>query len=188
MLPKSWWEGLPEETKPRFELLRPEETASSNRLNIVESKASALASLAVNLQVGAKQFADRCATCHKLGDQGKIVGPQLEGVGARGLVRLCEDILWPDRNVDEAFKMTMMVLTGGESVSGLVSDRTAESLMLTDQSGKQRRVLLSDIEQEKPSKLSLMPGNFDELMTDAELASLIGYLRSSMPRNVTAKE
>ncbi len=188
VLPKSWWEGLPEESKPRFEMLRPETTGSSSRLDIVEGKASTFASLAVDLQVGAKQFADRCATCHKLGDQGKIVGPQLEGVGARGLVRLCEDILWPDRNVDEAFKMTMMVLAGGESVSGLVSDRTAESLLLTDQTGKQRRVLLSDIEQEKPSKLSLMPGNFDELMTDAELASLIGYLRSSILRKVTAKE
>ena len=179
VLPKSWWEGLPQENNARLEALRPEPNPSSNRLTVVESKASAVEKLAVDLQVGAKQFADRCALCHKLGEQGKVVGPQLEGAGARGVVRLCEDILWPDRNVDEAFKMTMMVLDGGESVSGLVSDRTAESLLLTDQTGKQRRILLIDIEQEKPSKLSLMPGNFDELMTDAELASLIGYLRNS---------
>lgn len=85
----------------------------------------------------------------------------------------------PDRNVDEAFRMTMLVLDGGESVNGLVSDRNSESLLLTDQTGKQRRILLSDIEQEKQSKLSLMPGNFDELMTDSELASLIGYLRNA---------
>ena len=155
-------------------------TASSNRLTVVESKVSAIENVAVDLQVGAKQFADRCAVCHKLGEQGKVLGPQLEGVGARGVQRLCEDILWPDRNVDEAFKMTIMVLDGGESVSGLVSDRTAESLLLTDQTGKQRRILLSDIEQEKLSKLSLMPGNFDELMTDSELASLIGYLRNTV--------
>jgi len=179
VLPKGWWESLPPENIARLEALRPEPSPSSNRLIVVESKASAVEKLAVDLQVGAKQFADRCALCHKLGEQGKVVGPQLEGAGARGIFRLCEDILWPDRNVDEAFKMTMMVLDGGESVSGLVSDRTAESLLLTDQTGKQRRILLSDIEQEKPSKLSLMPGNFDELMTDAELAALIGYLRNA---------
>ena len=115
-----------------------------------------------------------------LGDQGKVIGPQLEGVGARGTARLSEDILWPDRNVDEAFRMTILLLESGESVSGLASDRTAESLLLTDQTGKQRRILLSEIEQEKPSKLSLMPGNFDELMTDVEFASLIGFLRSSV--------
>ena len=179
VLPKSWWEGLSADVKPRLEAIRPEATATSNRLAVVESKASAIESLAIDLQVGAKQFADRCAACHKLGDQGKVIGPQLEGVGARGVLRLCEDILWPDRNVDEAFKMTIMVLDGGESVSGLVSDRTAESLLLTDQTGKQRRILLSEIEQAKLSKLSLMPGNFDELMTDSELASLIGYLRNT---------
>ena len=179
VLPKSWWESLPHESITRLEALRPEPNPSSNRLTVVESKASAMEHLAVDLQVGAKQFADRCAVCHKLGEHGKVVGPQLEGAGARGILRLCEDILWPDRNVDEAFKMTMMVLDGGESVSGLVSDRTAESLLLTDQTGKQRRILLSDIVHEKPSKLSLMPGNFDELMTDAELASLIGYLRNT---------
>ncbi len=179
VLPKSWWESLPQESVARLEALRPEPTLSSSRLSVVENKASAVENLAVDLQVGAKQFADRCALCHKLGEQGKVVGPQLEGAGARGILRLCEDILWPDRNVDEAFKMTMMVLDGGETVSGLVSDRTTESLLLTDQTGKQRRILLSDIEHEKPSKLSLMPGNFDELMTDAELASLIGYLRNA---------
>ena len=179
VLTSSWWESLPQEGKPRLEAIRPEPTATSNRLAVLESKVLAVESLAVDLQVGAKQFADRCALCHKLGDLGKVVGPQLEGVGARGIMRLYEDILWPDRNVDEAFKMTILVLDGGESLSGLVGDRTSDSLLLTDQTGKQRRILLSDIEHEKLSKLSLMPGNFDELMTDAELASLVGYLRNA---------
>jgi len=179
VLPKSWWEGLPQDSVAKLETLRPEPSATSNRLAVVDSKASVIESLAVDIQVGAKQFVDRCALCHKLGDQGKVLGPQLEGVGARGNSRLCEDILWPDRNVDDAFRMTMLLLDGGESVNGLVSDRNSESLLLTDPTGKQRRILLSDIEHEKQSKLSLMPGNFDELMTDSELASLIGYLRNA---------
>lgn len=179
VLPKSWWESLPPESLARMETLKPEATASTDRLAVVERKVTAMERLDIDLELGKKQFADRCAICHKLGDQGKVVGPQLEGVGARGAARLSEDILWPDRNVDEAFRMTILLLDSGESVSGLVSDRTAESLLFTDQSGKQRRILLSEIEQEKLSKLSLMPGNFDELMTDAEFASLIGYLRNS---------
>lgn len=182
VLPKGWWEGLPSESKDRLETLRPAASEASNRLNVVERKAAAIEKLPVDLQVGAKQFADRCASCHKLGDVGKVIGPQLEGVGARGILRLCEDILWPDRNVDEAFRMTIIVLDGGESANGLVTDRTAESFLLTDQTGKQRRIQVADMEQEKLSKLSLMPGNFEELMTDSELASLIGYLRANSAR------
>ncbi|MCY2984794.1 MAG: c-type cytochrome [Planctomycetota bacterium] len=180
VLPKSWWESLPADSLSQLEALRPEANASSDRLAVVERKVAAIERMDVDMQVGKKQFADRCAICHKLGDQGKVIGPQLEGVGARGAARLSEDILWPDRNVDEAFRMTLLLLESGESVSGLVSDRTVESLLLTDQTGKQRRILLSEIDQEKPSKLSLMPGNFDELMTDGEFASLIGFLRSSV--------
>lgn len=177
-LPASWWEGLSEEVGRRMTTLRPETATVSERLAIVEQKSIALAEVSVDLSAGAKQYTERCAVCHKLGDQGNVVGPQLEGIGARGLARLCEDILWPDRNVDEAFKMTLLQLEDGSSLQGLITDRKSDSLLLTDQLGKQRRIRLEDIAQEKTSKLSLMPGNFDELMTDVELASLIGFLKN----------
>jgi putative heme-binding domain-containing protein len=179
VLPKSWWESLPEDQQIIWARLRPEAESTTSRSTLVESKAILLESIQPDLTVGSKMFMERCALCHKLGDVGKVIGPQLEGVGTRGIARLTEDILWPDRNVDEAFRMTMLMLNEGESVNGLVSDRRDESILVTDQQGKQRRILESDIEQEKQSKLSLMPGNFEEVMTDHELASLIGYLRNA---------
>jgi putative heme-binding domain-containing protein len=180
VLPNSYWESIAGDTSHPLAGLKPEPSSPSDRLAIVESKAAAIGMLRADVGVGEKLFTERCALCHKLGQVGKVVGPQLEGIGARGIERLCEDILWPDRNVDEAFRMTLLVLDGGETISGLVSDRNADSLLLTDQQGKQRRILISEIEQEKRSKLSLMPGNFEETMTSQDLASLIGYLRQSI--------
>jgi putative heme-binding domain-containing protein len=177
VLQPSFWQSLHGPSAEKLIAMRPTEQTNSSRQAVVDSKATAIPLATVDLELGQKQFADRCATCHKLGNQGRVVGPQLEGVGARGIPRLCEDILWPDRNVDEAFRMTLLVLEGGETVSGLVTDRNSESMILTDQAGKQRRILVSEIEQEKQSKLSLMPGNFEELMSNDEMASLIGYLR-----------
>jgi putative heme-binding domain-containing protein len=66
----------------------------------------------------------------------------------------------------------------GETISGLILDRTDSSLEIVDQAGKSQRVARGDIEREKISNLSLMPGNFEELISDSELASLIGYLKS----------
>lgn len=177
VLQPSFWQNLDGPSSVKLVAMRPTEPTDSSRQGVVDSKAASVPLTSVDFEVGRKQFADRCASCHKLGNQGRVVGPQLEGIGARGIPRLCEDILWPDRNVDEAFRMTLLVLSDGESVSGLVTDRNAESMILTDQAGKQRRILVAEIEQEKRSKLSLMPGNFDELMTNEEMASLIGYLR-----------
>lgn len=176
-LPSNFWESLPSDGSVMLVSLRPEAVTPSARQSVVESKATAIVALKPDLQTGAKLFAERCALCHKLGDQGKVIGPQLEGVGSRGIARLCEDILWPDRNVDEAFRITLLTLENGESLSGLVTERTADSLLFTDQTGKQRRILVAEIEQEKQSKLSLMPGNFEETMTNDELAALIGFLR-----------
>ena len=95
---------------------------------------------------------------------------------------MCEDILWPNRNVDEAFRITNVLMEDGETISGLILDRTDSSLEVVDQAGKSQRFARSDIEQEKISKLSLMPGNFEELISDAELSSLISYLKSQQPK------
>lgn len=112
-----------------------------------------------------------------------MIGPQLDGAIVRTIDRLCEDILWPNRNVDEAFRITNVLMEDGETISGLILDRTDSSLEIIDQAGKSQRVVRGEIEQEKVSKLSLMPGNFEELINDVELASLIGYMKSQQPSN-----
>jgi putative heme-binding domain-containing protein len=123
-------------------------------------------------------FQERCAPCHQLAGQGKVIGPQLDGAITRTVERLCEDILWPNRNVDEAFRITNVLTHSGETYSGLIVDRQRDSLEIIDQTGKSQRVARDEIETERISKLSLMPGNFEELLSDAEFASLVGFLKS----------
>jgi putative heme-binding domain-containing protein len=110
------------------------------------------------------------------------VGPQLEGVGGRSLERLIEDVLWPDRNVDEAFRTSTWLLEDGEVISGLVRQRTVRVLVMADQEGRERGIPIESIVQEKLGQRSLMPGNYDELLGDQELADLLGYLRRTARR------
>lgn len=177
-LPTAWWDALSSEDQQRLSDLRPDEETDSARAQIVSVKAAAVQALTPDLTIGARVFQERCAACHQLGGQGKVVGPQLDGAITRTVERLCEDILWPNRNVDEAFRITNVLTDHGETYSGLVIDRKPESLEIVDQAGKPQRIPRDDIEAERISKLSLMPGNFEELVSDAELASLIGFLKS----------
>jgi putative heme-binding domain-containing protein len=55
-----------------------------------------------------------------LGGKGAKAGPQLDGIGGRGLDRLMEDILDPNRNVDQSFRATNLALHNGQTVSGLL--------------------------------------------------------------------
>ena len=59
---------------------------------------------------GAQVFEKHCAVCHQLGGKGAKVGPQLDGIGSRGLDRLMEDVLDPNRNVDQTFRITNLAL------------------------------------------------------------------------------
>jgi putative heme-binding domain-containing protein len=181
VLPASWWDALSESNAKRFSDLKPQGETDTARAGLVQSKAQAVKQLASDPMVGKRVFQERCATCHQLGGVGKVIGPQLDGAVVRTVDRLCEDILWPNRNVDEAFRITNVLMEDGETISGLILDRTDSSLEVVDQAGKSQRFARSEIEQEKISKLSLMPGNFEELISDAELASLIGYLKSQQP-------
>ena len=71
--------------------------------------------------IGSKIFEKHCAICHLIANKGAKIGPQLDGVGIRGLERLLEDTLDPSRNVDQAFRTTTLVFNNGQLVNGLMS-------------------------------------------------------------------
>ncbi|HUG91620.1 MAG TPA: PVC-type heme-binding CxxCH protein [Planctomycetaceae bacterium] len=106
---------------------------------------------------GLNVFTKHCAACHKVGDKGTIVGPQLDGIGLRGLERLVEDILDPNRNVDVAFRTTTIVLDSGQAVTGLVRREEGAVLVLADNKGQEFTVPKDQIVEQVKSATSLMP-------------------------------
>ncbi len=96
---------------------------------------------------GAGVFEKNCGICHQLGGKGAKVGPQLDGIGSRGIDRLMEDILDPNRNVDQSFRLTNLALKNGQVVSGLLLREEGEVLILADSQGKEVRVPKSSVEE-----------------------------------------
>jgi putative heme-binding domain-containing protein len=131
---------------------------------------------AETLSAGAKVFERACMGCHMMGGKGAKVGPQLDGVGIRGPERLAEDILDPSRNVDEAFRTTLIKLTDERVVAGLLLREEGETVILADQAGKEVTVRKGDIDQRQVLPLSPMPGNFGEQLPDSDFRLLLAYL------------
>ena len=136
-----------------------------------------------------KSESDRLATIKTLAEKSANRSDRIESKLASikretvELERLCEDILWPDRNVDEAFRVTLLLLDGGETVTGLVQERNDASITIAEQNGTKRVIPIMDIEQEKKGEVSLMPSNFDEVLTTKELACLLEFLRTEVSKN-----
>ncbi len=125
---------------------------------------------------GHQIFVKHCAACHRIGDEGKKVGPELDGVGQRGLERLLEDVLDPSRNVDQAFRSTLISTDDGRVISGLALREEGKVLVLADNQGKEVRITLDSIDERSVSGLSPMPGNVVDLVSEAEFYQLMRYL------------
>ncbi|MCA9047175.1 MAG: c-type cytochrome, partial [Planctomycetaceae bacterium] len=126
---------------------------------------------------GQRVFEKHCAACHRRAGSGGTAGPQLDGIGTRGTSRLLEDILYPNRNVDVAFRSAVIVLTDGRVLSGLIRDaETADTLQLVGTDGKSQEIQRGQIEEVKSSNLSLMPANLTTLLKPDDLVSLTRLL------------
>lgn len=137
----------------------------------------AIATLQADSAKGAEVFKRHCAACHQLRGNGVVVGPQLDGVLSRSDERLVEDILMPDRNVDAAFRTTSFLLDDGRVIVGLVQSEDGQQIRLADQTGKIIPIDPQTIETRIESNRSLMPSNFAETLSAADLANLFLYMR-----------
>jgi putative heme-binding domain-containing protein len=129
-----------------------------------------------SIDSGRAIFMKTCANCHRLADVGGKIGPQLDGVGQRGAERLLEDILDPNRNVDEAFRTTLVTTTDGRVVSGLKLREEGADLVLADSTGKEIRIAAGDIDEVTVSHLSPMASNMLDQIGEKNLPDLLAYL------------
>ena len=132
---------------------------------------------------GAKVFTQNCAICHQVDGSGALIGPQLDGIGGRGLERILEDTLDPNRNVDINFRSHIIVLKDGDVLSGLFRREEGELLVLADSTGKEITVPKNQIESRRESETSLMPANFGDIIPEKDLQDLMAFLLSKgVPR------
>ena len=151
--------------------------AADDRLKALIGKFSAgFANSEATPEMGLAVFKKSCVACHRINDEGGKVGPQLDGVGHRGLERLLEDILDPNRNVDAAFRASVVAKTDGLVVTGLKLREEGNTLVLGDNQGKEVRIPTGDIEEIRLSNLSPMPSNFADQLTEPDLRALVTYL------------
>ncbi|MEM7233327.1 MAG: c-type cytochrome, partial [Planctomycetota bacterium] len=129
-------------------------------------------------QRGAELFGKSCSACHQVAGKGAKIAPNLDGIGGRGLDRILEDVLAPNRNVDVSFRVSTIVTKRGGVMSGLVRPRDGNRLFFVDAQGKEQSVLKSDVQQVVPTAHSLMPSNFGESMSEREFLDVVAYLLS----------
>ncbi len=124
-----------------------------------------------------------CKNCHRAGEVGVTIGPALDGIGNRGLDRLLEDVLDPNRNVDQAFRTNLIETEAGRIVAGFGLREEGQTLVLFDNSGQQVRVPLAEIAERSVSSLSPMPANVSEVLSEQDFYQLLAFLLSQKAKS-----
>ena len=162
------------------ENLEPPSEAVQKQIEALRTKFAVAKGSAVD---GAQVFTKNCAVCHQIDGTGALIGPQLDGIGGRGLERILEDTLDPNRNVDVNFRSHIIVLKDGDVLSGLFRREEGELLVLADSTGKEITIPKKEIESRRESETSLMPANFGDIIPEKEFQDLIAFLMSKgVPR------
>jgi len=153
-------------------------TEDAERQKLIDRRLAVFNSSESSAVVGAQVFKQNCAVCHSIDGQGATIGPQLDGAGNRGAERLIEDILDPSRNVDPAFRVTLLTLKNGEVESGLIRREEGETVVVADATGKEHSIPKSEIAARRESVLSLMPDNLSDVIKLEDFNHLIAFLLS----------
>jgi putative heme-binding domain-containing protein len=121
-----------------------------------------------------------CLKCHRFGELGTQIGPDLSGVGKRYDQRaLLESIVHPSKQVDPKYLNTTYLMDDGSVVSGRTVGVTSAQLVIEvdSLSGRTETIQRAEIEASSPSQISPMPEGLIDVLTSAEIQDLIALLR-----------
>ncbi|HLN33103.1 MAG TPA: DUF6797 domain-containing protein [Gemmataceae bacterium] len=124
---------------------------------------------------GSPQFA--CLSCHKIGNQGGIVGPDLTRVGfCLTPEQIVESVLWPKRQVKEGYAAWLVLTTDGKLRTGYKERENSKELILRDPAtGAKLRIAKEEVEVQRDVG-TLMPDGLAAAMTPEQRRDVIRFL------------
>jgi putative heme-binding domain-containing protein len=147
------------------------------RQTVVDSYRPAL-ELKGDRAAGQAVFKKLCATCHRLGNEGVEVGPDLAALADKSAEALMIAILDPNRAFETRYTNFTVATVDGRVLNGLISNESANSLTLRRQDAKEDVLLRSEIQEMAASGQSLMPEGLEKDLKPRDLADLIAFLGS----------
>ena len=162
-----------------FERFLPEQQRTKRLGTAVQPEA--IFALAGDAQRGRQLYLEaagvQCKNCHKIGEAGKQLGPDLTTIGKKlDRPKLLESILQPSLAIEPQYAAWLVETTDGLVHTGLLVRRTHTEVLLKTADGKELQIPTAGIERLAPQQKSLMPDLLVQEMTAQQVADLIEFL------------
>jgi putative heme-binding domain-containing protein len=126
--------------------------------------------------------ATSCFTCHRFDNEGGTVGPDLTGASGRFSPRdLLESIILPSKSISDQYQAVVIATTDGRVVTGRIVNLSGDNIHVNTNMldpNLQTQVNQKQIEEIKPSPISMMPEGLLNTLKEDEVLDLMAYLLS----------
>jgi putative heme-binding domain-containing protein len=123
----------------------------------------------------------QCLLCHKVGDEGGSVGPDLTSIGSRFSRRdVLESMIDPSKVVSEQYVNTEFALHDGTLVVGRIVAEDIDKVVVRPSmmAPDMRTLLKSDVKSRESSRVSPMPPGLISMLNREEVLDLLAYLEA----------
>lgn len=134
--------------------------------------------LTPDVERGREVFKKRCAACHKLGDVGHDVGPNLAALSDHSPTVMLTAILDPNRAVEDKYREYQILQHDGRVLTGILLVETSTSLTLLKAEQVQTHLPRNTVEELRATGKSLMPDGLEKDLSKQDLADLLGLLQT----------
>ena len=131
---------------------------------------------------GQPLFEKLCAACHRFGELGTDVGPDLTTLNSRFKKKdILESILWPSRIISDQYESYMIETTDGAIITGAIVMEDDRRIVLRTAQSADRPVQVpkSQIKTQQKSTVSLMPEELLTGLSHKEINGLIAFLQKN---------
>jgi len=152
-------------------------SVDADRAAVIAEYAPSLTMTAEPLR-GRELFAKNCAQCHRVGDLGVNVAPDISDSRTKTPSQLLQAILDPNRAIDNNYFSYTILDDSGNVHTGIIATETATSVTLKQPEAKTVTILRSEIEELRSNGVSLMPVGFEKAMNQQQMADLISFIKN----------
>jgi putative heme-binding domain-containing protein len=122
----------------------------------------------------------QCIKCHRFGNRGEALGPDLSTIGLRFQKReILESILFPSHIISDQYASKTITTVDGKTYTGMVASGGEKSIVVLQSNGQKTSILRDQIDETIASKKSAMPDGLLNPLTLEEIADLFAMLMST---------
>ncbi len=125
---------------------------------------------------GREVFNRNCSQCHKVGETGSEVGPDLLSLSGRTKYEFLENILDPNSNIVPGYEEYLVETKDGRALTGVMAGQGPAAVTLRRSEGEEDTISRSRIASLRSLGVSAMPEGVQEDITVQQMTDLLEYL------------